>query len=235
VPHLRRAEEQVQEGGIRGEIVGDCLVDAKIVHKLSGDMARYGILLATLGWILLGLKQARETPILGSIPSPPTCFSTTLRWVLVGISLVVVFVIFWIWRRYKLAKVLKGWLKKAVYIITILLLLFILWLITNIPAIPGGFFTAFGVIALLLSLAFMIAVFRERLAVKLARFVEGQQFPYWQIYWLVYMASWLKGLVSISAEGLAFTIAYWIVYVIGFVWFFVIPIIMFGSMRKKKG
>jgi hypothetical protein len=209
-------------------------VNAKIIHKLSGDMARIGILLATFGWILLGLKQVRETPILGAIPPPPACFSTALRWVLVGVSLIAVFVIFWIWRKYKLAKILKGWLKKVVYLITFLLLLFILWLITNIPAIPGGFFSALGIIALLISLAFMIAVFWERWTSKLARFLEDQQFPYWQIYWLVYIASWLKGLVSISAEGLAFTIAYWIVYVIGFAWFFVIPIIMLSSTQKKK-
>jgi hypothetical protein len=209
-------------------------VNAKIIHKLSGDMARNGILLATFGWILLGLKQARETPILGAILPPPACFSTVLRWVLVGVSLVAVFVIFWIWRKYKLAKILKGWLKKVIYLITILLLLFILWLITNIPAIPSGFFTAFGIIAILASLPFMVAVFRKRLASKLAQFLKDQQFPYWQIYWLVYMAGWLKGLVSISAEGLALTIAYWVVYVIGLAWFSVIPIIMLISMRKQK-
>lgn len=207
---------------------------AKMIHKLSGDMARNGILLATFGWILLGLKQVRETPILGSLIPPPTCFSTALRWILIGVALIAVFVIFWIWRRYKLAKILKKWLKGCIYLITLLLLLFILWLITNIPAIPSGFFTAFGIIALLSSLPFMLAVFRGRLAKRLTHFLEDQQFPYWQIYWLVYIASWLKGLVSISAEGIAFTIAYWVVYVIGLAWFSVIPIIMLSSKQRQK-
>ena len=195
-------------------------------------MLQHGILLATFGWILLAIKQARETPILGTIPPPPACFSTALRWGLIVILLIVVFVFFWIWRKYNLANLLKGWRKKVVYLITFLLLFFILWLISTIPAIPVCFFTALGIITLLTSLAFMVAVFRERLALKLAHFLEDQQFPYWQIYWLVYMASWLKGLTSISTEGLAFTIAYWIVYLIGFAWFLVIPIIMLRATSQ---
>ena len=166
-----------------------------------------------------------ETPILlipPSIPPPPACFSTVLRGILILISAIA---IWGIWRAYNLANFLKRWLKRVVnsvvYLITLLLLLFILWLIPPIPAVPACVFTTLGIIALLTSLAFMVAVFCKWLAGKLENFLERQfQHTYWLIFWLVYILGWLKGLSSIPAEGFAFKIVFWI----GVAWFFVIPI-----------
>ncbi len=167
-----------------------------------------------------------ETPILlipSSIPPPPACFSTALRIILIVISLMFTIAIFWIWRTYRLANLLKGWLEKVAYLIIFLLLLFILWLTPPIPATPICLFTALGMVVLLTSLAFMVAVFWKPLASKLENFSEGQlQYTYWIIFWLVYIVGWLKGLSSIPTEGFAFRIVYWI----GLAWFFVIPIIM---------
>jgi len=189
-------------------------------------MARHGILLFTFSLILLAVKQVSEAPILlipPSIPPPPVCFSTALRIILIVISLIFTIAFFWIWRKYKLANLLKGWLKKVAYSIIFLLLVFILWLIPPIPAAPVCFFTTIGIIALLTSLAFMVAVFCKWLSGKLENLLEGQfQYTYWTIFWLVYVLGWLKGLSSIPTEGFAFRIVYWI----GFAWFFVIPIIM---------
>jgi len=187
-------------------------------------MAQHGILLFIFSLLLLAVKQVSETSLIPPlIPPPPVCFSTALRIILIVISLIFTIAVFWIWRTYKLANLLKGWLKKVVYLIISLLLLFILWLIPPIPAAPVYFFTALGVITLLASLAFMVAVFWKRLASKLENFLEGQlQLIYWVIFWLVYILGWLKGLSSIPTDGFAFRIVYWI----GFAWFFVIPIIM---------
>ena len=190
-------------------------------------MAQHGILLFIFSLLLLAVKQVSETSLIPPlIPPPPVCFSTILRISLIAISLIFTFTVFWIWRRYKLANLLKGWLKNVVYLIISLLLLFILWLIPPIPAVPVYFFTALGTIALLTSLAFMVAVFWKRLASKLENFLEGQfQYTYWIIFWLVYILGWLKGLSGIPTDGFVFRIVYWI----GFAWFFVIPIIMFKA------
>lgn len=193
-------------------------------------MAKHGILLFALSVILLAVKQVIETPIVLTpplLPAPPVSLSTALRVILIAISVILIIAISWIWRKYQLAKLLKRWLKKVAYLIIFLLLLFILWLIPPVPAAPIYFFTALGIITLMASLAFMVAVFCKRLASKLENFLEGQlRYTYWVIFWLVYILGWLKGLSSVPTDEFAFRVVYWI----GFAWFFVIPIIMLRAI-----
>jgi len=186
---------------------------------INKDMARHGILLFTFGLLLLAVKQVSETstweliPLSKLIPTPPVYFSTPLRITLIVISLIFMFVILRMWKKWQLNKV-------ACWVILSLLLLFVLWLI---PPIPVFSFTILGKIAVLASIAFMVAVFWDWLASKLKNFLEGQfQSSYWTIFCLVYICGWLKGLSSVPTDGFAFHIAYWI----GFVWFSIITIIM---------
>ena len=190
-------------------------------------MARHGILLFAFSLLLLALKQVSEnsiwesTPLLRLVPTPPVYFSTVLRIILIAISFILMYVVAKIWQK-------RGRYKVAFGIILVSLLLFVLWLI---PPIPVWFFTALGIIGLLTSLAFMVAVFWKRLASKLENLLEGEsQFAYWVIFWLVYIAGWLKGLSSIPTGGFAFPIVFWI----GFAWFFVIMIIMLKAAADRK-
>lgn len=104
---------------------------------------------------------------------------------------------------------------------------------------PIWLYTAFGVIALAMSVSFMIAVFWKRLAVILESFLEerprsrwqgGIKWLYWVIFWFVYLIGWLKGLSSIPTEVFAFKAAFWI----GFVWFLIIPIAWFKIIFQRR-
>ncbi len=200
--------------------------------SINGDMARHGVLLLSFGLILLSVKQVSETPIpiLGSILPPPACFSTALRIILIVISLTFVITVVWIWRKYKL----KGRLKLVAYLISSLLLLFALWLVPPIPAIPVSVSTSLGIIALAISLIFIVAVFCRWLANKLEDFLKGQfQYMYWLIFWLAYIIGFLRGLSSVSVENIAYPYVSWL----GLIWFFVIVIIYFraiGQTGKRK-
>ena len=197
-------------------------------------MVPHGILLFTFGLLLLAVKQVSETPVLlipSPIPPPPVCLSTALRIILIVISLIFTIAGFWVLRSYKLAKFLKEWLKKVVSLIILLLLLFIFWLIPPIPVMPDCVFTALGIIALLTSLVFMVAVFWKWLAGKLEGFLQSRlRYTYWLLLFSVYTIGWLKGLLSIPVDGFAFKIAFGI----GFVWVFVIAIIMLRSTRQPS-
>jgi len=164
-----------------------------------------------------------------SIPPPPAFFCMLARVILI---LIAAFAVFRIWRAYKSANFLKrrpqGLVNFVVYLITTLLLLFMLWLMPPIPAaaVPACVFKTLGIVALLTSLVFMVAVFWKWLADKVENFLEGQfQYTYWLIFWFVYIIGWLKGLTSIPTEGLVFEI----VSLVGFAWFLVIPIIMWRA------
>jgi O-antigen/teichoic acid export membrane protein len=190
-------------------------------------MAQHGILLLTFSLLLLALKEVggtsvwESTPLLKLVPAAPVYFSTVLRIALIAISFILMSVVVKIWQNRRRHRVAFG-------ILVVLLLLFVLWLM---PPIPVWFFTALGIIGLLTSLAFMIAVFLKRLARKLEDFLEGPfQFAYWVIFWLVYIISWVKGMLSIPTDGLALPIAFWV----GFAWFFVIMIITLEAAAGRK-
>lgn len=197
---------------------------------MNREMARHGVILLTFGFILCGVKPTSETSMLPFVSPPPACFSTALRWVLIAVSFLVILLVSWALRKYKLTIVSKGRLKAAACLIAslvlvLLLALFILWLMA--PSI--GLFTVLGIIAILTSLPFMVAVFWKRWAGKVKNFLEDQfQYPYWLIFWVVYFFGLFKGLSNIP-QGLAFKIASYV----GVAWFFVITIIMFMSTRRS--
>ena len=104
---------------------------------------------------------------------------------------------------------------------------------------PIWFYTALGIIALTVSVSFMIAIFWKWLAVRLENFLEVRppshwqysiQYLYWVVFWLVYTVGWLKGLSSIPAQGSTFEIAFWF----GFVWFLIIPIAWFRVLLQQR-
>lgn len=112
----------------------------------------------------------------------------------------------------------------------------------EIPTFPLGFYRAFGVVAIVMSVLFMIAVFQKRLAAKLEKFLEerprsrwqgGIQWLFWVVLLFVYMVGWLKGFSSIPVEGFA----YWVAVCIGFVWFCIfciIPIVWFKVIFQRR-
>ncbi|MCX6011677.1 MAG: hypothetical protein NT134_05425 [Chloroflexi bacterium] len=218
-------------------------MNTKIFHKLSGEMAVHGTLLLIFGLLLLGLKPISEIVIFQFAPLPHDWFyNTAWGWILILIALAVVVGIYFIWHRYKLASSLKRWLKILMKSFVCLLIIFILWLI---PTVPVSFFTVLwiilGIIALLASLAFMVAVLWEPWAVGIDKRIKGQQYKYayWQIFLLVYLGSWLQGLSVIPTEGKLFGVIDWIriheiVYFIGFLWFIVISIVTFGDFLRSK-
>lgn len=188
-------------------------------HVINRDMARHGGLLFAFSLLLLAVKQVRETtiwqstPLLKLVPTPPVCFSTALRIILIAVSFILMYVFAKIWQKRRRYKV-------AFCIILVLLVLFVLWLI---PPISVWFFTGLGITGLLTSVALMVAVFCEPLARKLKHFLDGQPpFAYWIMFWLVYITGWLKGLSSIPTDAFAFPIVFWI----GFAWFAAIMIAM---------
>ncbi len=219
----------------------------KLITKLKGalsineSMARNGILFLSFGLLLLAVKQVGETPAwslipgLGLIHPPPVCFSTPLRIILIVISLMVMFAVFWISRKYKLASFLKGRLKLvAKLIVVFLLLLFLFFALWLTPAIPVKGYTILGIFTLGISLLFMIAVFCRWLACKLDDCLKSQFRPvYWIIFLLVYIFGFLRGLSSIPVENIAYRYANWL----GLIWFVVIVIIMYKAawqVEKRK-
>jgi len=197
--------------------------------SINGEMARHGIILFTFSLILLGGKQTSETRMLPFVPPPPAYFSTVLRIVLIVISFIVISVIFWALRRFKLVDFSKGCLKATIFVLVLLLSFFILWLTT--PAISVWPSKALGIIALLISLAFMAAVFCKWLACKLNNFLKGQfQFIYWLIFWAVYFIGWFKGMSSIPGDSCVFKLAF----LIGFLWFSIIGIIYLQASWQRK-
>jgi hypothetical protein len=73
----------------------------------------------------------------------------------------------------------------------------------------------------------MASVFWKQLACKLKHFLEG--YIYWVIFLTVYTIGWLKGLSSVPVESFAFPLVFYL----GFVWFFVITIIMFKAAAQS--
>lgn len=94
---------------------------------------------------------------------------------------------------------------------------------------PLWLYTALGIIALVMSLLFMIAIFWRQMAGGLENLLKERRWGRWQdiiqylyftVFWLVYTVSWLKGLSAISADGFIFGV----VFCFGFIWFSIIPI-----------
>ena len=105
---------------------------------------------------------------------------------------------------------------------------------------PIWVYTAYGILAILLSLLFVIVAFRKQLATKLEKFLEGMPtFSYfkwiltvfiWTAFWIVYVLGWLKGMTSISNEGWTFVV----LFLLGFAWLIIITILWFKIIIQFK-
>jgi len=109
----------------------------------------------------------------------------------------------------------------------------------EIFAFPIWSYMALGIIALALSISFMVAIFWKQLAARMESVLEERSRSHWQafiqylyfvVFWLVYIVSWLKGLSAIPAEQFIFSVAFGI----GFIWFFVIPITWFKVIFQRR-
>ena len=94
---------------------------------------------------------------------------------------------------------------------------------------PIWSYTALGIIAVVISLLFMIAVFWNWLRDRLENFLKERQgsrwgaiieYLYFVVFWLVYTVSWLKGLSFIPTDEFIFDV----VFCFGFIWFLIIPV-----------
>ena len=182
--------------------------------SINEGMARHGGLLMSFSLLLLAVRQTKEVSSWGFIPPVPVYFPIVLRIILIVISFILMPVVAKILQKRRRYKV-------AFRIILALLLFFVLWLISSVSP-PVFFFTVLGIIGLLISLAFMVAVFYEGLAKILTVFVEERfKFIYWMVFLVVYSVGWIKGLSSVPADTCAFNLAEWI----GFVLFCIIGFI----------
>lgn len=216
----------------------------RLIHTLGNSlsintgMARHGIIFLTFGLILLGFKQTSENNLLPSfVPPPPACLSNLQRIFIGAISFILMIFVFWILLRYKLVNFSKGRLKAFAYfiifyILVLLLTYFILW----IPTIPVSLFIILGIIAILTSLIFMVAVFCKRIACKLKSFLIGQaRLIYWTVFWGVYTIGWLKGMSTIPADtNILLKLVFLLAFFIGLLWFFVIGTIYLNASLQRK-
>ena len=190
-------------------------------------MARHGILLLSFGFILLAFKQVSTTPIIvmSFVPPPPDFLCLAARIILIFVLMVAA-----IWIRKYISVVLNLWLKISLYFLIVLLLFLVVWLIPPLPVLPQCCFTALGVISLFASLVFIPAILYKWLAGKLENFLEHRQPIYWLIVFFVYSISWLKVMLSVPAEGFAFSIIFWI----SFAWFCTIYIIWLNASWQTR-
>jgi hypothetical protein len=219
----------------------------KMLHNLSGDMARNGFLFFVFGPMLLGLKLTEKIPFLpiSGIPSSSEFdfFSAPSGIAFILLSFMVMFAILGLGVKYKLVnafgketprparwlKILRIFFAFLSLLATFALFSFILWLLNTIPIC---FFEVLlmilGVMALLLSPVFIVAVFCRRFADALNSYLKGQfHYLYWAIFLLVSLSGWLTGLSNIIDMGeKGFGAIGWIVYSVGFAWFLVISFIM---------
>jgi hypothetical protein len=124
-----------------------------------------------------------------------------------------------------------------------------LWGLT-IPIMPNEFYTALGIIAIIVSVSFMVAAMvaasSESRSEKIRKLLDGpkKDTPFWQIsiqtgiqnlyyviFYLVFVIGWLKALVLIPTDNAsAFLAVFWV----GFLWLIVISLyLIFNSIRAQ--
>jgi hypothetical protein len=105
----------------------------------------------------------------------------------------------------------------------------------SIPIMPTWSYTALGIIAIIVSVLFMTAVFCKPIAEKMKEILDdkendkelqfwkrGIRLPYWMILWFVCTIGWLKALVLIpTGNASSFQAILWV----GFLWSIVIFIV----------
>jgi hypothetical protein len=184
--------------------------------------------------LLLAIKQPDSSSDLPLFPSPPDYLSLTLKIGLIILSLILLTVVFWLTKKYKLGILFNGRLMIVAYVVVIALWIVIVWLLNPlIPLIPVFGYKGLGLVFLGVSVVFIVAVFWKWLAKSVTNIIDGRfQVFYWIVFWLVYVIGWLKGLSGIPPQSVTFPFAFYI----GFIWFLIIAIIMLkstGQIRRK--
>lgn len=205
--------------------------------SINEEMARHGILLLTFGFILFSVVPNNEVRVFPFIPSPPEDFSIVLRIILTILSFIVIFVISWIWLKYRLINGSKGKIKTRIYSVILFILILSISLLTVwlAPSVNFLFTTISGLIILLTSIAFMAAIFLKWLAVKLNWFLHGRgRSIYWLIFWIVSTISWLKGISGIPTAIYFHDVILNLASMVCVLWFFVIGFIYLNASRHGK-
>jgi hypothetical protein len=191
-------------------------------------MARHGTLFLSLGLIFLGTKPTNTNASTGLIPVPPGDWSPIVRAGLSAFVFVLVIFIFWMLRKYGLfTKIKRAIITKILVLVAIgALILFALWLLPTLTEVGSMFL---GKFACAVSGVFIIAVFWKWLSEKLFEFIDGPlQYGYWAVFWMVFSIGWLKGMNTIASTDSSWP------FIIGYIWFFIIGIILLKSAWKIK-
>ena len=204
---------------------------AEVIRKIKrsiqvdGSMASPGALFLSFGILLLSVEDVSGDPtweLMGIskwIPSPPNNLDLHWRWIFVGIALFLMYVSIWLGLKKGLYK--KIAFRIIAFIIFVILFLATLWLMPPITEVP---FAIFGIFVLVVSAAFMVAIFWKWLASKLKEFLRSQlAYMYWAIFLIVFAIGAGEGLSKVSKENFAFPLAEGLY----LVWVFVIAFLAF--------
>jgi hypothetical protein len=199
----------------------------KNAFGISEDMVKHGFLFLSFGLLLVTVEKVSEKStweLMGLsklIPTLPGSFCVTLRWVLVAIAFVLICVFFWLRRR----ELLKRWIA---VILVIVFLFLVLWLT---PPLNSDFFRIVGAAFLIISGAFILAVFVKPWADELNKSIEQFKFQYWTVFLIVNLVGWARGLSSIPEGVCAFIVE--LVGWLGLAWILVIIFMMFRSIAQS--
>jgi hypothetical protein len=199
----------------------------KRVFSISEDLVKHGFLFLSFGLLLVTVEKVSEKStweLMGLsklIPTLPGSFCVTLRWVLVAIAFVLICVFFWLGRK----ELLKRWIA---VILVIVFLFLVLWLT---PPLNSDFFRIVGAAFLIISGAFILAVFVKPWADELNKSIEQFKFQYWTVFLIVNLVGWARGLSSIP-EGVCAIIVELVGW-LGLAWILVIIFMMFRAIWQS--
>jgi hypothetical protein len=203
--------------------------------QIDGKMARYGTLFLTFAILVSSISQPSGiTTYKPSFPFLPIIdISTCVRLLLVTLTFIVMVAVLYLWSKYRLANIVKHLLVYIAMAVVFGLLTAIFWLVDPlVQMIPFHWTEILGVLFFILSALFILAVIFKWLSVLFIRIIEGKyQIYYWIIFWIVFVIGWLKGVATIPPGGMGSVIAL----IVGYVWFFVIAVIMLKSAWQIRG
>lgn len=106
----------------------------------------------------------------------------------------------------------------------------------HVPVVklPVQSYWALGVIVIVASLFFIVVAFRGKWHRRVEDFVDKRaSYPAFLIFWLVYVATWLKGVTAILAVSPPAWIVYLVLY-FGFALIWVIPVLSVKRWSELK-
>lgn len=191
-------------------------------------MARYGILLLSFSFILLGFKPASQDPviIMKLLPPPSDILCLISR-----IIIILLLMIDAIWMVKQIVSAENLWHKAMLLLSIGILGLITVSLIPPIPVFDQNLYASIGALAILTSLVFIAAILCEPLSDGLEEFIKQHRPIYLLIVWFIYIIGFVKALQSIRPEqDFAFNLVFWI----GYIWFLVIGIILVKSSWQRE-